>query len=332
MRALGYSRKLKHLLPALLVAAFLPAQTGEAPKPTEHPFLWRFEHEGTEHFLYGTIHLPDPRVTTLPKSVEQAHQRADAVFTEIRMDQVGPSAMAKMALPQGQTLSELAGTRMKDKLTKFAEDSGMGMMILDRMKPWVVATQVQMSDIMERFEGVPPLDLMLLETALEEGREVGELETFASQIEAFDSFPTGLQLELLDLALDAHEAGDDQIETVVQTYLAGDSREFDKVMAKQYAGHEELRKTIQRILLDDRNVHMVDRILEEITEHPERSCFFAVGAAHMTGNTGLVTLLRRKGYRVDRLSADGKPTADEPPAKKKESEDEKAPATSRKAG
>ena len=47
-------------------------------QPTENPYLWRIEGE-TPSYLFGTIHLPDPRVTTFHPEVVKAIRGADAI-------------------------------------------------------------------------------------------------------------------------------------------------------------------------------------------------------------------------------------------------------------
>jgi uncharacterized protein YbaP (TraB family) len=36
----------------------------------------------------------------------------------------------------------------------------------------------------------------------------------------------------------------------------------------------------------------------------KESCFFAVGAGHLAGESGLITLLRKEGYRVEPVHLD----------------------------
>ena len=55
-----------------------------------------------------------------------------------------------------------------------------------------------------------------------------------------------------------------------------------------------------RALLDDRNLGMRDRAIEYIAGG--RTVFFAVGAAHMANDVGLVKLLADAGYTVEAVS------------------------------
>ena len=80
------------------------AQPQVAVKPAtaiERPLLWRIELP-TPSYLYGTIHLPDDRVTSLPQVVTEAIGSCGALFTEIPMDMDKLIAAAQAAmLPKG---------------------------------------------------------------------------------------------------------------------------------------------------------------------------------------------------------------------------------------
>ena len=54
-------------------------------------------------------------------------------------------------------------------------------------------------------------------------------------------------------------------------------------------------------LLDDRNTRMSARIAELCAKKPSQSYFFAVGAMHYAGDTGIIGQLTRKGFKITRL-------------------------------
>ena len=54
---------------------------------------------------------------------------------------------------------------------------------------------------------------------------------------------------------------------------------------------------MQPTLIDERNLRMRDRLLPILEKG---DAFVAVGAMHLSGETGLVELLRQSGYTVTR--------------------------------
>ena len=85
LAALAAAFVLPQLAPAQVPAVPLPDAAAAKPATAiEKPFLWRIETP-VPSYLFGTIHLPDDRVTTLPTVVQQVLDSIDALYTEIPM-------------------------------------------------------------------------------------------------------------------------------------------------------------------------------------------------------------------------------------------------------
>jgi uncharacterized protein len=51
----------------------------------------------------------------------------------------------------------------------------------------------------------------------------------------------------------------------------------------------------RKLMIYDRNIIMANRMVG-LSE--ENSCFFAIGAAHLPGQKGVMALLKRQGYKI----------------------------------
>ncbi len=289
-----------------------------AQPATRSPFLWKIEGAHTT-YLYGTIHVPDPRVVDLPPSVEAAFKDSQAVFTEIRMDsatQIG--VQRKVMLPDDQRLRDIVGQPLFDRLSKTVERSvpkdappGMGAMfgaMLDRMKPWAAMSSVELLEFLpDMLAGRQALDAMLYDRAQKEGKEVGALETVDEQLAVFEGFTNAEQASMLKLTLDsmdeAHAKGRSPTDELIKGYLSGDLAKLSLMMTEAMRMDPVLFGKFSARALDDRNKLMVDRILAKRAERPDKTCFFAVGALHYAGETGILGLLKKKGLTVTRVSA-----------------------------
>jgi uncharacterized protein len=283
------------------------------------PFLWKIEAEGKPvTYLFGTIHVPDARVVKLPPAVEQAFGASQAVFTEIRMDpatQMG--VQAKLMLPDDQHLKDVVGQPLFDRLSKAVDRSlpkdapaGVGMLLatmLDRLKPWVAMSYVELAEFLpDMMAGRQPLDTMLYDRAQKDGKEVGALETVDEQLSVFEGFTNEEQARMLKLALDsmdkAAEKGQSPTEELIKGYLSGDLSKLSAMMTEAMRLDPQLFGKFSARALDDRNKLMVDRLLVKRGERPDKVCFFAVGALHYAGDTGIIGLLQKKGLKVTRVT------------------------------
>lgn len=289
-----------------LVAQDRVAVPDAEPQPPERPFFWRIEGD-VPSYLFGTIHLPDERVTTLHPEVESAIDRCDALYTELAMDLKLLSAATKgMMLPRGKSLRTVLPEPLYAKLEAFFAERKMPLGAMERMKPWVIATQVAMIDHLADLAKGKPLDLQLYQRAQDDDKEVGGLETMDEQMGIFDSLSEAEQAEVLRKAIDQVERyrreGRDLYEELIACYLSGEGERLEALMNESNEdGDLELNRRIEKALLDDRNRRMAERIVAKLRAEPKRSFFFAVGAAHYFGELGLVDLLRDAGLQITRV-------------------------------
>lgn len=332
---------------SLLPASFASAQDGEGaaaealPGSVERgdPFLWRIEKGDTTAFLFGTVHLPDPRVLELAPEVEAAFAASTAFYAEIEATAESTAEVQRRALlPSSQSLPAIVGDELWQRIEGELRAAGLGalnIMGMKRMRPWAVgATLPTLEYIEAQSKGIEPLDAQLFERALAEDKPARGLETVEEQISVFEEFSEEEQVRMLahtldQLAADRRE-GVSTIETTVRAWLSGDEGALLDVLDESFAIDAAFRERIEDRLIWERNVRFADRIDRAIAAQPEEVPFFAVGALHMPdprveeqgeasgedapkaaeGETGeepvrkgLVTLLRARGYTVTRARA-----------------------------
>ena len=298
---------------ALLVSPLPRTQTPPTPvaaapavaTASERPFLWRLEGP-TPSYLFGTIHLPDERVTKFGPAVRAALDGCDALFTELPME-LGELMKMQPAtqLPKGEDLAGVLGEELYARVAAYVVGKGKKMAMFDRAQPWAVATQLGMLDQLDAMMTKLPLDMQIYSAAKKAKKVVGGLETVDEQLAVFGGLTVAEQRALVGSTIDRLEQdareGKSSIERLLQVYLRGDEAGIDKEMNEFKMGDEALRKKLMGRLLADRNLHMADRIVRHVQEHPERCHVFAVGAAHYPGELGLLQLLSARGYRLVRL-------------------------------
>jgi uncharacterized protein YbaP (TraB family) len=143
------------------------------------------------------------------------------------------------------------------------------------------------------------LDMMLYQSALEQGKSVHGLETVEEQLNVFEALSEKDQVLLLQDAvenfpeLDALHA--ELLEAYKQRDLAGLMALGEAAMQ---AGDQQLADEFQQHLVVDRNHRMSDRMQVYLRQG---EVFIAVGALHLPGEEGLLNLLEQQGFTVRRL-------------------------------
>lgn len=272
----------------------------------ENPFLWKIE--GTRpSYLFGTIHFPDPRVTTLPESVETAFRNSQVVYTEIPLDLESTVAqVSKLMLPGRQTLLDIVPSELISRTEKYMKSINSALTIepFTRFKVWALAMSLSSLEQRVKNPGKPALDAQLYQRAKQRGKEVAGLETLEEQIAIFDGLNQKEQIKMLSDTLDfidsAKQKGVNIPEQFISWYTKGDIEAFGDLMM-QYVKKDKFYDTFLEKVLYKRNQLMAERIAKIIQTHPGRSHFFAIGAGHFWGKTSIQNYLAKEGLVITRM-------------------------------
>lgn len=256
--------------------------------------LWKVETErGAVSYLFGTIHIDDPRVTALPEPVKNSIDSAKIVVLEMKLTPELQVLMAQaVMLPPEQKLSDLLPADLYHSVLGAMGKRGYPDEVTARLQPWAITMTLSMP---------PPrtgefLDKQIYDRALTDGKQVMGLETAEEQLAIFRDLTLADQQSLLRVTLKDIEKMPEMMETMTRAWL---QRDMDKLIAMNEESISELPQSLQRRfgrrLLETRNHRMAERALPILQEG---GAFIAVGALHLAGDEGLVALLREKGIKV----------------------------------
>jgi uncharacterized protein YbaP (TraB family) len=145
------------------------------------------------------------------------------------------------------------------------------------------------------------LDFMLQRMAVTQGKTTHALESVDEQVSAFENMSEQEQLALLRHAVETHHELKAQTEKLLQAYLQRDLASMWQLGEADIVARPELRplkQVFDQRLLYDRNARMVFRMQPQLKSG---GAFIAVGALHLYGDRGVLSLLARDGYRVTRV-------------------------------
>ena len=283
-------------------------------KLLKHPVkaaLWKVEGKGLEKpsYLFGTVHLADPRITTLNPKVEAAFKASTHFYAEIDLDPAAQIKLAPMMMRQdGKTLNDSIGPDLTKALNKRLKkiNPEMTSQLMQPLKTWAVYATLPVLKFQMENPGKAPLDQVLYMRAQKEEKTVDALETAESQLKIFEGLKEAEQVALLKGTLEfmdkEEKEGTDSVQEMVDTYLTQEPSAIGalvkKYMEEDQGVDPELAKRLMKALLDDRNITMAETIAKKLTEAPSGSHFFAAGVAHYTGSSAIQDLLEKKGYTI----------------------------------
>ena len=125
------------------------------------------------------------------------------------------------------------------------------------------------------------------------------LETLEQQLSFLEDMPMPMQLALLDQAIAEFEEVDETHEQMVNAYLQNNLVELQKITDEQLSAvGDEAGDYFIESGIHARNRRMAESLLPQL-EH--NTVFVAVGALHLPGEEGLLSLLRRQGFELKPL-------------------------------
>ena len=282
----------------LLVCAAALITNGQAKSTTttSSSLLYKVTGNGLKNpsYIFGTFHAICPTEMVPLKTLEPFLDQTDQLFLEIDMDD--PGEMAQMGtsilIPGGKTLKDLLTPQEFEKVDAMVKAYlGYPAENVKMVKPYMLAVLAITSP---KAIGCTPniYDMSLMQNAVEKKKPVIGLETVASQIKVIDSKPLDKQAkELYEMALKPDESIS-EIKKLMVAYAAGDAEKLFELTTAMMEKDKEFGSR----LLDERNIAWIPKLETAFKEKPT---FVAFGAGHLGGKTGVIKLLRVKGYQVE---------------------------------
>lgn len=270
--------------------------------------LWKIEGKTLTEpsYLFGTIHLIGSEDFFWPKGTLAAFEESESVVFEIDMDDmfdIGTQLglMSKAFMNDGQKLSDLYSDEDYRFVKAHFEEMGIPFFFLERLKPMFLTVfasgDIEIGAGFGDGSSMKSYEMELFELSQQSSKEVHGLETIEYQMSVFDSIPYSDQAEMLIETIRSSDTADDSFKLMAELYRSQDINKMVSAMSE-----EEGIGEYEDILLIQRNKNWIP-VME--AQMKEGQVFFAVGAGHLGGMDGVVTLLRKAGYKLTPLSKEG---------------------------
>jgi uncharacterized protein YbaP (TraB family) len=289
---------MKRRIPAaLLLALLLACGFGSVQARQDSALYWAISRDGAPAgYLLGTVHSEDPRVLDFTEAFASELDANQVFAMEMVPDLPTLTRLTEyMHYQDGTTLEQRVGAERFARVRAALANYRVPPDWIARMKVW--AAMMTLS--------VPPprtglfMDFSLSLRAAGAGLKVVGLETLEQQLSFLEKMPEEQQLSLLDQALDEYGRVGEVHDLMVENYLAGDLQALVEQVNEQLGElNPEARRYFMAEGIEARNQRMVSAAL---TLLEDSQVFIAVGALHLPGDAGLITLLRRAGYELSPL-------------------------------
>jgi uncharacterized protein len=263
--------------------------------------VWQVSSAKASVYLAGSCHVLRASDLPLPAEFETAYQKSRRIVLEAPIDDLEkPEFLARLMqaaiYSDGTTLKQHISPAAYALTENFCEERNYPMEQFQMFRPWMLTMSLTMLE-MARIgaDATNGVDRLFNEKAKQDGKKIGSLETVDQQI----SFLTAMDETM----------GDDQIEEtidelrqvgvkgpqILNAWKEGDDIKLEELNLKELKAHPR----VYQALLVDRNRRWIKDI-EAYLSGPENTMVI-VGVAHLVGSDGIISLLRKRGYKVAKL-------------------------------
>ncbi|NLO46735.1 MAG: hypothetical protein GX111_00220 [Clostridiales bacterium] len=314
------------VIQSLLINEYLPHSRLVYETSSEAtPLIWKAASDdgSREMYLMGSFHLADESLYGMPEAIMDAYTASDALALEYDLVE---AALDLALYLEGQTaLVYTDGSTIKDHLRPETYEKAVafltGQNAYNEAYDSITATGWN-SLVSVTIAGLAGLDsnygvdMYFASLAHADGKKILEVESQKFQQDLLGSVSEELWDFYISTSIDYYLDMQDQIKAMYQAYFTGNEaalieliREDEEIDTEDPAfvayTQEEIARLIEEndrynsLLMAERNAGMLNTAIGYLESGA--TVFFLVGAAHILGEIGLVSLLTQAGYTVEQL-------------------------------
>lgn len=257
--------------------------------------------KGGRLYLCGTIHILREKDYPLAPGYEAAYMYSNKLVLELPPGSSGPELTNRMAqlgmYADGGTLETNVSKETWEKVKQWATKRGMDAGAMNKFRPWFAALLITSMEYAAL--GAKPdkgVDSYFEERAKKDGKAMEGLETAEFQLQLFASLKEKQQTELLEQTLGEIATVAEEYEKMLAAWKQGDLETLREMLFREAEKYPDLMS----LFLTARNLAWMDP-LDRMLKNGEK-VMVLVGTGHFTSESGLIELLRLRGYKVRHYS------------------------------
>lgn len=267
-------------------------------------FLWQITSKQNVVYVLGSVHVGNSTLYPLNKTIENAFNQSSVLAVEADATDA-QAMMATMATALYTPPDNISNHLPKDlivRMQKILPNYSLPMEAVQMMKPYMAAMVLTLAESARLgYTAEHGIDLHFINRAKTDQKKIIELESADSQMRMMDSLSAKEQTAMLKHTLINIEKNKvaDELTAMFSAWQQGDPVQLAKVTDASLAEVPELQSVFNEKMILARNKTMAEKI-EAFLQNKE-TYFVVVGAMHLTGEQGIINLLRKKNFQVKQL-------------------------------
>ncbi len=279
-----------------LLLAYILLQPAFASSP-----VWLVESARNQLFLAGTIHVLRASDQPLPAAFETAYGQSQVLAFETDIGEIQSLAFQQqliraVTLDQNQTLQDLLTPKTQKKLNAHFLKNNINLEQFSRFKPSMIAMTLTLMELKKLGAGSHGVDQYYFDRAKNDLKTILALESLQQQIDFLAHMGEGQEDLMIQQTLKDIDTLSSQFPQMISSWKKGDIKQLETLFVEPM--QKEFDAVYQQLLVQ-RNAAWMPQIIKYL-KTPETEMVL-VGAAHLVGSDGLITLLKQAGYKITQL-------------------------------
>jgi len=264
--------------------------------------IWKVEKGSEVVYIGGTIHLLRESDYPLPEEFLNAFANADILVLEADMGQlksleVQQKIMAGATYPPGEGLDQVLSKEAYDALAEYCQQNGLPLVALNQFKPSLVSLTILGLEMQKLGLSVElGIDINFYQRAVSEGKNLIYIETIDEQIAYILAMGEGQESEFMLKGLSDLHKMPEQFEDMIQYWKTGDDDKMEDLILAEF--REEYPELYESLIKGRNELWLPQIEALFLTEEDE---LVLVGAGHLIGEEGIITMLKERGYSVEKF-------------------------------
>ncbi|EDP72806.1 hypothetical protein FBALC1_16932 [Flavobacteriales bacterium ALC-1] len=282
---------MKHLKSILVIIAFvLQTNNSQAQeKKLANSILWKVEHKDIEKpsYLLGTLHIMCEDDFIIKDKVKTILNTTDALVLEINMSDPEELKVMQESMAKSKKISEELSKEQIQKIDPlFKKTLGVSVEQFDDYG-LSVAYSLMFAKMLP-CSNLKYMEMELQKFAQKNNTPIKALEKVQEQMDVVSKALTPDFIYEQMLIFDAYKT---DFNKAIQAYNQEDIIATKALIMKK----EYTNENTEKYMVNARNKNWVDKIPKMMQEN---SNLFAFGTAHLSGENGVINLLKQKGFTV----------------------------------
>ena len=263
--------------------------------------VWVVRQGDLTTYLGGTCHVLRRSDYPLPMEFDKAYRSSDGIVFEADPGLLNSPRMQQLLAREaffrdGTTLEDVLRPETYRLLEDYCLRNNLDPAAFARLKPATAALSLLSMELQRHGIDQGGVDEHFYQRAVADGKGRQALETVEQQVAFILSMAEGREDRFIEYSLTDLERLEEVFESLIVAWRVGDETTISNLVNADF---QQQFPEIYRVLFTERNAAWLPAI-EGYIATPEKELIL-VGVGHLVGDDGLLAMLRRRGYQVQRL-------------------------------